>query len=223
MMKLIVKRGVHWAGSALAFIGIVFVLLSLQTYYAQIDIANTGVSIWVVVAGFALIYGLANLLLARAWWHLLTWLGANVSLRWVIKVYGTSQLAKYLPGNIFHLVGRHALGMVAGVPTGVLAKSAVWELGLISLSAAIFGALALPFFVDASALTSTMMFVFLLGICAAASFRYLDRNCVWVLFCYTGFLMTSGMLFSALVNLVSGADSALWWSLSGAYVLAWLA
>ena len=35
--------------------------------------------------------------------------------------------------------------------------------------------------------------------------------------------MTSGMLFSALVNLVSGADSALWWSLSGAYVLAWLA
>ena len=86
--------------------------------------------------------------------------GANVSLRWVIKVYGTSQLAKYLPGNIFHLVGRHALGMAAGVPTGVLAKSAVWELGLISLSAAIFGALALPFFVDASALTSTMSLYF---------------------------------------------------------------
>ena len=61
----------------------------------------------------------------------------------MLKVYGTSQLAKYLPGNIFHMAGLQSPGMAAGEPACVLAKSTAWELGLISFSAATFGAFML--------------------------------------------------------------------------------
>ena len=78
-------------------------------------------------------------MLAYAWWNLLEQFGASVSKRWAAKIYGLSQLAKYVPGNIFHLAGRQAMGMSAGVGGRILAKSALWELGIILIAGAVFG------------------------------------------------------------------------------------
>ena len=137
-MSLILKRALHWAGSALALLGIAFVALRLHDYGAELDFSRFDTARWSVVVGFALIYGLANLMLALAWWNLLKQFGVSVSRRWAIKTYGISQLARYVPGNIFHLAGRQAMGMAAGLPGWSLAKSSVWELGLISFAGAVF-------------------------------------------------------------------------------------
>ncbi len=148
-MRLNLKNCLHWSGSAIAIAGIAFVALRLREYGSEIDFARFGMVEWTEIVAFALIYGLANLMLAFAWRDLLEKFGAQVTNRWAIKTYGVSQLAKYVPGNIFHLAGRQAIGMAAGIPGWPLAKSTIWELGLIAIGGAVFGVLALPLVVSA--------------------------------------------------------------------------
>jgi len=235
------KKGLHWAGSTLALAGIVFVALRLRDYGDQIDFGRFNLVAWLMIGGFALIYGLANLfglanlLLALAWWNLLNHFGANTAKGWALKTFGISQLAKYVisqlakyvPGNIFHLAGRQAIGMAAGLPGWPLVKSSTWELGLISFAGGIFGLLTLPLIAPAiSVAVGFGLFAVTVAGVAALLRHYLGPLVASALGCYIGFLSISGMLFVGLVDLVSAhtePDGLPWMSLCGAYVIAWLA
>lgn len=71
--------------------------------------------IWVIVLD-SLIFGIGCFLLSTAWGLLLNWCsGQKVSLKLCHGIYGRTQLAKYIPGNIFHFVGRHVYGRYAGL------------------------------------------------------------------------------------------------------------
>jgi hypothetical protein len=88
-----------------------------------------------------LAYGLAGFLLAEAWRHLLGPASAEMD-PWRHRVaYGRTQIAKYLPGNCFHFVGRQVLGRRLGHAHGALALASLGE--TISLLI-VAGALALP-------------------------------------------------------------------------------
>jgi len=175
-MHPMLKCGLHWSGSALAIAGIAFVALRLRDYGTEIDFARFGMVEWSEIVIFTLIYGLANLMLAYAWLNLLKKFGAPVSNRWAIKAYGVSQLAKYVPGNIFHLAGRQTIGMAAGVPGWPLAKSSIWELGLLTLAGALFGVLAFPLTVsDVSVPFVTLLFVITAIAVVALLVRYFGQ------------------------------------------------
>jgi|TARA_B110000483_G_C18091191_1_gene502052 glycosyltransferase 2 family protein len=87
----------------------------------------------------SIIYGLSEFLLSFAWRRLLMWCGhKDIPANVCNKIYGKSQIAKYIPGNIFHFMGRHLLGSQAGVKHIVLAGATIYEiLGLLSMSALI--------------------------------------------------------------------------------------
>lgn len=226
-MRPILKRTLHWGGSALAIVGIVFVILRLRSYGADIDFARFDLTAWSVVAVLALIYGLSNLMLALAWWDLLGQFGATTLRRWAVRAYGISQISKYVPGNIFHLAGRHAMGMAGGVAGWPLAKSAVWELGLISATGGLFGLLALPLLVPAlPMLASAGLFALLMGVAAVLIQHLVGLRAARAFGWYVGFLAISGLLFAALIELLAGnpgTGAGFWLTLAGAYVLAWLA
>ena len=121
-------------------------------------------------------------MLALAWWNLLAQFGASVSKRWAIKTYGISQLAKYVPGNIFHLAGRQAMGMAAGTPGWVLAKSSIWELVLISIAGAMFSLLALPLLIPGlSVAISTGVFAVVVVIAVSLFWRFVGSPVAHVL------------------------------------------
>jgi glycosyltransferase 2 family protein len=84
----------------------------------------------------SIIYGLSEFLLSFAWRRLLIWCGhKDISVNVCNRIYGKSQIAKYIPGNVFHVVGRHVLGSQAGVKHMVLAGATIYEiLGLLSIS-----------------------------------------------------------------------------------------
>jgi uncharacterized membrane protein YbhN (UPF0104 family) len=84
----------------------------------------------------SIIYGLSEFLLSFAWRRLLIWCGnKDIPASVCNRIYGKSQIAKYIPGNIFHFMGRHLLGRHVGVKHIVLAGAAVYEiLGLLSIS-----------------------------------------------------------------------------------------
>jgi len=215
----------HWSGTLLAIAGIVFVTLSLYDQLAHIDLARFDWRIGAALMGLTLVYALANGLLALAWWHLLIQCGAHTSRRHAIMLYGRSQIAKYVPGNIMHLAGRQAMGMTAGLPGWPLARSTAWELGLLVIAGALFGCLVLPWLLADFAVTASLMLFLVAVLGSAATFRYLigvqvAHALVW----QTVFLLISGLLFVTLASLLGTYNiTFIVLPLVGAYVLAWLA
>jgi uncharacterized membrane protein YbhN (UPF0104 family) len=79
-------------------------------------------------------------LLAIAWWWLAGIYGRRPSMRRGYSVWSRSQLAKYLPGNVFHYVGRQMLGREVGLSHPALVASGLLEMVSLVLSAALLSA-----------------------------------------------------------------------------------
>ncbi|MCU7924163.1 MAG: hypothetical protein KZQ88_15850 [Candidatus Thiodiazotropha sp. (ex Dulcina madagascariensis)] len=57
----------------------------------------------------------------------------TVKQKTLTRIYGKSQIGKYIPGNIAHLAGRHAMGKAAGMSHASLALTSIFEItGLFS-------------------------------------------------------------------------------------------
>ncbi len=133
-----IGRLIGWGAvvASLAFIG-------LQLWHQapwQLAAAHLPSLTAAVVMG-ALVYGMAGFLLSSAWRCLLGAEPSTASARWHHAVYGRTQIAKYLPGNVFHLVGRQVMGRRLGHGQARLAFASLVEAILLLLIA---GALSLP-------------------------------------------------------------------------------
>lgn len=225
-MPPISKRCLHWLGSTLAIAGIAFVFFRLSDYRTDIDFIRFSWTEWLLLGGLALIYGLSNLMLALAWRNLLQHFGVSTSRQWSVQIYGVSQIAKYVPGNFFHLASRQTMAMTSGVANWPVAKSSVLELILISATGTLFGLLALPFLLPGLAVgISVAAFIAALIIVTALLWCFLNPKVARAFIWHAGFLATSGMLFLILIELLTEGTGggAPWAPLIGAYTLAWLA
>ena len=120
-------RLLRLAGAALAALCLVFVGLQLAEYRPwrlerHLLAALLG---WSLLG--AVLYGLAGLLLSSAWRHLLAACGHELPSAVAHAVYGRSQIAKYLPTNALHVIGRHLMGRALGVSHARLVRSALYE------------------------------------------------------------------------------------------------
>lgn len=224
-MHPILKRVLHLIGSVIAIIGIAFVVLRLSEYSSDINFAQYGINVWMAVSAFALIYGLANLTLALAWWNLLKQFGANTELIWAIKVYGISQIAKYVPGNIFHLAGRQVMGISAGFGGWSLAKTAIWELVLMASVGGLYTILIIPLIY--SQLDTNFSIYFFIAIAAVVGWllnKIFNRKILIAYLLYLTFLMIAGVVFSGIVTLISTSTYGInYVYVAAAFVVAWLA
>lgn len=224
-MNPLLKKILNFTGSFFAVAGIFFVGLRLRHYGTQLNYDTLTVTIWYVIIGSAIVYGAANLLLGCAWKYLLMSLGISTTWHWALRTYGVSQLAKYVPGNVFHLAGRQSIGLAAGLPGWPLAKSTIWEIGLISLAGGLFCVLILPllypyFSIPYSLLLFSTVFF---GISVLLK-RYFSADIVRAFVCDLFFLTISGMVFVCLLFQLSAIVGArtMWIPICGAYVIAWL-
>ena len=231
-MNVAVKRTLNGAGTVLALLGILFVAQRLWHYGSHLDAARFGPAAWLGMSAAALAYGAANLLLAVGWGQLLAGFHQPCRPRWVVGIYGVTQLAKYLPGNIFHFAGRQALGMAAGLPGGALAKSTIWELALLCAGGGLCGLLALPLLLPWLPPVAAALLGLAAWLVASVLLRRVsppERTAFLrtALLCYSLFLLIAGLLFCAvLVAIIVPAPAPLLPflpALCGAYVLAWLA
>lgn len=221
------QRWLHAASALLALSGVAFVALKIKEHAGQIDISGFSAGIWSSLVVLAFVYGGANVLLARAWWNLLKQHKLQVPWRWALKTYGVSQINKYIPGNIFHLAGRQAMGMAAGFGAQPLARCSLWELMLIGAIGGVFGILAAPLKWNQVSLGMAIglwALVMTVSIALLRSFGAwsLSRALGW----QAGFLWISSVVFMIVLKLVAQEDalqSPAWPILWGAYVLAWLA
>jgi len=213
------------AGGLLGLAGIVFVALRLIEYQDELSQHELPASFWAVLALLSAVYGLSNSLLAIGWANLLCNRSVVVETARAVSIYATSQLGKYIPGNIFQFAGRHALGLAAGLPNGALAASAVLELVFLAL-----GGLALSLTAGQHLLPGISGFWFLAAAAAVTAAvwivigRFAGRSAAMAFASYFAFLVVSGICFAAVfVSLTGEMPSAAGLAyLTGAYVLAWL-
>lgn len=126
------------AGWALSLIALFF--FARQVGKAGVAFPDRGVmEIASVLSVAGVVYGLAVALLSWIWLLLASnglRLGRGSKLD-IASSYLTSQFAKYLPGNVFQYVARHALGRRFGIGHGELAAAALVEAGMLACAASI--------------------------------------------------------------------------------------
>ncbi len=131
----------RWLGWPLTGLSFWFVGVRLWRD-APFDLVRThlGPALLATIAG-ALLYGAAGFLLAAAWRQILAAERPPGPAAGYHAVYGRTQIAKYLPGNCFHFVGRQMLGGALGHSQAGLALASLVETALL---VAIATGLALP-------------------------------------------------------------------------------
>ncbi len=119
----------------LVIIGIVYCAFSLIANYNALPVI--GWDLFLVVKTVLIIpVGLSTALLFYQAWRILLQSGeVFLSYSQAYAILGISQMGKYLPGNVFHYVGRAAMGLKQGIPAATLAVS-VWVESLLVLVAA---------------------------------------------------------------------------------------
>ncbi len=221
------KRLFHWAGLGIGIVSIIFVIRKLSEYSDQIDFSEFNIFSTFSLLGLMLAYGSANLFLALAWRDLLLYLGVSTTRKWAIQTYGISQIAKYVPGNIFHFAGRQAIGQAAGLPAMPLAKSSVWEIGLLATTGLLFSVLVIPLYIHWITFPIALSgFVIVLGISFICIGFLVGKNVASSMKYYLVFLVISGIIFECIVVLFTPmgiGSNSIFIGIVGVYVVAWLA
>jgi uncharacterized membrane protein YbhN (UPF0104 family) len=212
-------QSLRWIGLLLSLVALAFIGLRFRDYSSQLVDFDLSVKAALALISMAAVYGLANLALAGAWRKLLEHLGEQRTFAWAFRVYGLSQLAKYVPGNVFHLASRQVIGMADGVATGRMARSAVWELGTISLAAATFAVFPL---MPGEPLYAAVVFAALVAASTGGLRRLISGPVATAFLLYLLLLLVSGTLFFLVLALVAAPVSVNAATVCGAYVVAWL-
>jgi len=216
----------RWTGLALSLVGIGFVVSQFAAYADSLGDFRPGIIELLLLAVLTAAYGASNVALAAAWRDLLEYCGSTSDARWAIRVFGVTQLAKYIPGNFFHLASRQTIGMLDGHGAGALLKSAVWEFTAIVTSAVVFAVWLTPLLLHGISNTyASVLFVVALLTISVSAHRYFSPLVMRAMHWYIGFLLLSGLLFYATLQLLT-PDTSLLHALPGicgAYIIAWLA
>lgn len=216
----------HLFGAIIAIAGVFFVIQRFYVYFDDVNLSLLGIRFWFFIFLLALIYGAANILLAMSWRALLKFCGVDVSRLWSVVTYGISQIGKYVPGNLFHIVGRQAMGAAAGCSHRSLIVSTILEFSLISGAASFFAVLLLPMFQN----KVTPLLSLILFFVAASSALILVRIILGVILCraatyYFYFLAIMALMFLSVVSALMTKDFFTFDKIvifASAYILAWL-
>ncbi len=130
MDKASFERIIRGFGFVLVVSSFSFVAALIWSHREVLSVWRPDVTDVLLLLFAALSYSAAGILLARTWYELLLYLGeTGVTASDVFHVYGRSQIAKYIPGNVAQVFGRHVLGLQCGLSNAVLVLSSILELG----------------------------------------------------------------------------------------------
>lgn len=242
------RQLLKYAGNGLMILSIAFVVQTVFRHAHEVPpvrsssnaVLSIGVTtVFFVVAAFCMSWG----------WVLLL-RGGNTFITLVegYRILGRAQIGKYLPGNVFHYVGRVGLSAERGISTEATVLSTGIEAVLLVCSAALVGSLVfwtggpgLPWLSELSSRFSLRSFPTLIGLIVVASILSLlisKRARSWsltrlgylkparlllVMSIYAAVLLLNGIVIAQLVRGLWAAESTVsWWEYSAGFSIAWV-
>ena len=226
MNNRLTSQVLNWAGATLGLLSIFFVWQRFNKYLAGVGWSRLESWPWAWLGILAIVYCASNFFLALAWTQVLRGLGSTPKQAETIRIYGKSQLAKYIPGNIFHFAGRQGLSMAAGLPAKLIAKSSVVEILLLFLAGSQFVFLILPLSFPGISPLACLVILATLTIFVTSILRvwlgpHVSSAFVWQAL----FVATSGCIFWGVTQMTGRNEFNMQHVLPiiGAYTIAWLA
>jgi len=233
-------RIVRGAGLILTLAALVFVGMKIATSSSLLaDDFTTRRFVAALACGTAL-YALLCSLIAFAWVTLVRAAddGGKFTTREGLIIFGRSQILKYLPSNVLHLIGRYGMAHAAGASHAALLFALAAETALlIGAASTIAIVLALPLALhhvaDALGQSSVALVVLAtLGILVASSLWWLRRRgllkpklglIILAAFgLYLCFFLLNGTLLWLLTSYANGTPPTHPWFIFGVAATAWL-
>ena len=134
-----VKPHLRWLILAATFIFLGQALANHWQEVVDIEISSRG---WAIVAAALLITLFSHIWSGLVWTWILREFDCTVPKLWTVRVYLKTNIAKYLPGNVWHFYGRVRAMHAAQVPWAIAVLSVVIE-PLLDIAAALLLAVGL--------------------------------------------------------------------------------
>jgi hypothetical protein len=227
-----------WAGRAISVAAVV----GVAAQFVRAGVWRT-VNLWdarlcAVLLGSSLAYASGEALMSYAW---VRWVassgGQPIPVVAAMVIYCRTQLAKYIPGNVFHLVARQALGYRLGAKHSAMALASASEsAGLVIVAcalAAMGGELpaGFPHLPRTAAFTAACLFLAGMALLARLLARRGARlsirrqlvSAMVALACYPPFFLWNGLSLALLLSLHHAIGPGAILPLTGIWSLCWLA
>jgi glycosyltransferase 2 family protein len=178
------KTALLWTGSALAVVAAAIVLHRLWAQSGQLPPGILRAAL-PSVAQATVIYITGGGLLAIAWWLAMRVSGAGTApLTASMAGYLSSQLGKYLPGNVGHFAARHVIGRRFGASHSSLVAATLVETLVMMAAAACLALLVIPKLLSATLAIPVpiewMAPAPILAVVALLTTLLLARHCGWL-------------------------------------------
>lgn len=142
MLRTVARR----VGQLVTIAAIGFLAWELHRQWGDISNWRPGPADIALLTAFAIAYGLAMMLMAYNWVTILhAVVSDTVPTKDGLLSYTKTQIAKYVPSNVLHFVGRHIYLKELGLPHGRLALASVLEIVSLPAAAVIAICVAIPF------------------------------------------------------------------------------
>ena len=135
------RSAAKWFGLAFSAACLAYFVVETRKVWSNEAIAWSGSQVLHALPLAMLPYFAAYSIMALAWHLLLRAMGIDVAARRSVGIYFTTQIAKYLPGNVGQHVGRVYLASANGMPAMRVGMSMIVEIALVVGAAVV---LALP-------------------------------------------------------------------------------
>ena len=222
-----------WGGRFLLLVALVFVAFEIRRHWNGISGWRPSANQVALILALSAPYAVSLLLLAEGW-HRIVNLFASERRSRTYPSFCVTQVAKYLPGNVAHLIGRGLYLRGSAVSDGAIVKATLLELAVIPLGAGVtivcMGCLG--FFSDLLPWLPRVAWVGLaLILCCGVAFALLaparrpDSRALPVAGTLPAvalaalFMLCLGGTFAAVFNLLAEGPIAV---LAGAGIIAWL-
>lgn len=123
MNKEKIKNGLYIIGKSLGVLGLLYVFYKLYQEYTFSSFEQQFLSILPITPLLIFVNFLSLVIGIYAWYHmLLSYAKKPFGYVYAYYYFSKTEIAKYLPGNIFHFVGRQALAHKIGITQKQMAK-----------------------------------------------------------------------------------------------------
>jgi len=123
MNKDKLKKAAYFLGKSLGLLGLIFVFYKLSQEYTLATFVEK-ISLLLDIVPYLLLLNLASTLIGIYAWHIMLLNYAKQPFPYITSYYyfAKTEISKYLPGNIFHFIGRQALASKIGISQMEMAK-----------------------------------------------------------------------------------------------------
>ena len=227
MDKTQLKKYATLFGKVLGFAGLLFVLYKFTQEYTLSSFVEQFNQIWSILP-ILLLLNLVSMMLGISAWRLmlLNYAAESFDYKTAYYYFSKTEIAKYLPGNMFHFVGRQALASSIGISQKDMAKVSLLHSFLL-LGATIFTSTLFAFF--AKHVPTYILILMVLSCIVAIVAIYYSypsfpvRQKIKINLLLSVSIAIQGIMLGIIITVLSpDIDASLFFECVSIYIISWL-